>query len=345
MLAVILAFATGGKSHVSGLARSRDSKDDYFYTMEGRKPILKPSLVSWLEDLNTGQREDKWIERTLEVIYKILVDDPKKRFTALKAQEEIDIICSEESLYMQQRCEWTRPERVIEDPGLQPVMAPTQYPSTHNSMNHRRPVNHVQTGSNEFTNYRSFSQNLQPPPIQTNSIHHSRSNSDRSNGYPGHNSPVRYPSIIRSDTANMQPLYSPTSSSTTYQNFPPPSGPSDKSSSFGQSSLTADAAFVHLPAQPKVIKTAVCAISTRVAFLSKSLISVHNLNFQNSWSPKRPSKPTNGITDRYVAQKIPGPSSGGLDMMSLCGDFIVVRAVEGTDYKVCSFPVSATVIE
>lgn len=342
MLAVILAFATGGKNYVSGLARSRDSKNDYFYRLEGRKAILKPDLVSWLDDLRNGRQEDAWIERTLDVIYKILVDSPTQRLSALQAQEELDIICSEESLHMQRTCEWTKPEQaiLIEDSGLQPVIPP----STHNSMNHRRPAHHVHNNSSsnrEFPSHRNFShQSLQPPPhIQTTPIHHSRNNSDRSNGYPGQNSLARYPSIVRSDTANVQPLYSPTSSSTTYQNFPPRSGPSDESSSFGQSSLTADAAFVHLPAQPKVIKTAVCAISTRVAFLSKSMVSVHNLNFQNNWSPKRPSKPTNGITDRYVAQKIPGPPSGALDMMSLCGDFIVVRAVEGTDYKVCFFSV------
>jgi len=117
LLAVVEAFALGGPRYVHDLGRSRYNANqpnqtvtDYFYTIVNGKAIVKPTITGFLESLKTKSPEGAWIGRTLDLVFKMLVDPPTKRLTAQDAQDQLDIVIGEEEPYLDRKCGWIKSE-------------------------------------------------------------------------------------------------------------------------------------------------------------------------------------------------------------------------------------------
>lgn len=113
LLAFVLAFAIGGKGHVSGLLEStsytddlNETETDYFYRRINGRDILKPTLTKWLDGLKTDKRGDRWINDALELVFKLLLEDPHERLSASETQIALYSICREEREFLQQKCCW-----------------------------------------------------------------------------------------------------------------------------------------------------------------------------------------------------------------------------------------------
>jgi serine/threonine protein kinase len=111
VLAIVLAFAVGGPKYVSQLAKSLDNgRDDYCYTFDNERAVLKPSLIAWLQTLQTNSPDEHWIGRALDIIFKILVVMPGQRLKAEEVQHALDYICTDEVTSMRHRCGWVLTE-------------------------------------------------------------------------------------------------------------------------------------------------------------------------------------------------------------------------------------------
>jgi serine/threonine protein kinase len=339
LLVEVLSFAIGGPDQVASLANSIYQRDpdqpnqtltDYFYTFAANgKPILKPSLTTWLKNLRTEELEDAWIGKTLDLVSSILVDPPTSRLKALKAQVELDAICGSEEVFLERKCRFIKSEAPIpvdnssvvgtrnREQGLHPV---DRRPLSQ-TLNVAAPIIHTASYNNSPNPY-SIDQGLHPlPPAQQYTPNHRQ---------PGQS---RNPSIVRTDTTSFQVISSP---ATTYPNSPDPSNQSNESSSQGHgTSLTADVTFVHLTAPDRAFKSVVCASSTRVGSMSKSSVLVHNFSIQSQWVPKRPPKSPDRVTNGFFGpQNIKCPDGFDWDLMSLCGSYVALRAHNRVEFKV-----------
>jgi serine/threonine protein kinase len=338
LLAVVISFALGGPRFVSALARSRYNSnqpdegytDDYFYTIENGRAVIKSTVVRCLQSLRTESPEDRWIGRTLDLVFKILVDTPSDRLKALETQDALDVICSEEgNTSLQRKCAWIEPEAPIpvtnlrfsgissEDQSISYVDPPLMSPSS-------RPI----PPRPHFPNP-GPSSNLSPYDQNQYSVYGAQYSSQASQaqnlGQYGQAQAglSRNPSIVlRTDTFSSHVISPP---ATPYQSSTPRTNLSDESSSMGQgSSLSSDITFTYIAVPPKTTKSVVCGHSARVGYISKTAVRVHNFSIQNTWVPRRPPKSPDRATNVYLGPEC--PQDFEWDLMSLCGSHLVLRA-------------------
>ncbi|KAH7350700.1 hypothetical protein BKA65DRAFT_243423 [Rhexocercosporidium sp. MPI-PUGE-AT-0058] len=335
LLAVVISFALGGPRQVSALARSRYNSnpsddgytDDYFYTMENGRAVVKPSVVRCLQNLRTESPEDKWIGRTLDLVFNILVDRPGNRMKALACQDELDVICSEET-YLQRKCAWIEPEAPIAVTGLRisgtsggdqsvSYVDPPPLPQSPRSI---PPRSHFPNREPSF-NLSAFDQNQ-------HSLFRAQYSSQAQAG------PSRNPSIVlRTDTFSSHVISPP---ATPYHSSTERTSRSDESSSMGHgSSLGSDMTFTYIAVPPKITKSVACGHSARVGYISKTAVHVHNFSIQNTWVSRRPPKSPDRATNVYLGPQC--PPGFEWDLMGLCGSHLVLRARNLLNKADCRF--------
>ncbi|CZR55968.1 uncharacterized protein PAC_05856 [Phialocephala subalpina] len=392
ILCVALAFALGGPRFVTDLGNATfDGRNDWFYTKVDGVAVVKVAISEWLNSRTAGRQEDTWISRIIELAFKMLVITPAGRMKAEEAQDELNIICSQESERMTRKCRWPRPpspaadtlssvrHRDRQDPGLHPVDASGYQPNSITATPPSRRMDYS-PNLNPATSPRQApaSYSLQPaystpftattyqygmpssptygqtpmwPPIPSPSIVH------QLNGFgPGPASPwnpsfvssgfnsannqsfatsPRQPSIIRTDTITRDSIYTPPSLPL---KSPSKSSHSDENSSMDKgsqrSSSSVDLTFGHLASPQGSSKSVVCGSSTRVAFMSRSSVLVHNFECHNNWTAKKPPKnPDNATFGFYAPNHIQCPTGFEWDLISLYKDWLVLRAKNGADCR------------
>jgi hypothetical protein len=361
LLAVVLAFAIGGPPHVTKLAKTRydraesgQTRTDYFYKFDNGRAILKPTLTQWLQSLRSGSPEDAWVEKMLDLIFKILVEAPSERLKAEDTQEELDTICTIEERPLRLKCRWIEPEAPI--PVFTEPIGPSRSADPRRDMHThiRRSVPIPATGSMTapFPGLDPGTPSWTAPQHQING--YSRPNPPPSNqgrqemftaqyspqyfdsrGQPGPSSPIpRTPSIFRTDTISWNEIHP---SSPVWPPSTKKSSRSDEGSSMGAStSLTADVAFINLVSSSNAIKSLLCSDSRRVAVLSRSSLLIYNFTHQK-WTADRPKSSLDRTTGFRRPDKIECPyKDQGFEWhaMSLCGSYMVLQAKKGTSYKV-----------
>jgi hypothetical protein len=124
---------------------------------------------------------------------------------------------------------------------------------------------------------------------------------------------------------------------------PSKSSHSDENSSMDKgsqrSSSSVDLTFGHLASPQGSSKSVVCGSSTRVAFMSRSSVLVHNFECHNNWTAKKPPKnPDNATYGFYAPNHIQCPTGFEWDLISLYKDWLVLRAKNGADCRVSYLP-------
>ncbi|KAF4626892.1 hypothetical protein G7Y89_g11265 [Cudoniella acicularis] len=308
LLAVVLSFAIGGPRHVSSLGKARfgpgEQGNDYFYFKENGEYKLKPTLISFLNGLKNEQPQHTWIAEIVTTVYKLLVVPRAERLSASEAQKMLDRTCTDHEASLTHRCTWTRELQPVDDPGLHPVELNTW--TLHQPQpRHRR--QHTSQHPSADPHFRPVFQSF---GSSHSSTQFGQSGASTSGGSVLHFSPTT--------SGPISPLESDASSSQGFDNSP-----------------NADITFAYLLVPEKSSKSVACGISTRVAFLSSSSVRIQNLNFINIWSTSRPRKPSEQATNVMVARDIQCAQRGfEWDMISLCGNFVVLRAKSTAEYKV-----------
>ncbi|KUJ18810.1 uncharacterized protein LY89DRAFT_505370 [Mollisia scopiformis] len=155
----------------------------------------------------------------------------------------------------------------------------------------------------------------------------------------------RKPSIIRSDTNSVSQVYTP-SSGPTVPRSTSMSNRSDESSSLDKagalvgkrSSSSGNVTFTNLAFPDGSSKSVVCGISNRVAYMSATSVLVHNFRYHNSWVPKKPPKSPDSATFGFYAPRPIECNPGfGWDLISLCGDWLILRANNGADCRILRY--------
>jgi serine/threonine protein kinase len=117
ILTVILAFALGGPEMVDDLFQCIDNGvDDYFYTVEGDRKILKPQVLQWLDRLKVGPSEHVWVRKYKHVIMALLKIAPEERLKAQVVRDELNKISRDGGESLQARCTSRWPSRTLISP-------------------------------------------------------------------------------------------------------------------------------------------------------------------------------------------------------------------------------------
>jgi serine/threonine protein kinase len=297
LLALVLAFAVGGPRLVDDLAKSKDSiqlgraPTNYFYTIEDGKAMLKPALTRWLTSLRTGTLECRWIERTIDLVFGILVERPTSRLNSQQAQEQLRIICREEERYMKTQCWWISPEA--------PIPTGTEYP-----IPPRIPDDGlIPVQPKDSMSHIPISGQVLSTP--TYDIGQSPSN-------PAYEVPGLIP---------VYPDYVPNPAGGQGQSIP---SDSDLRSS-----------FVLLRTPKKPVRSLICG--GRYASLSRHTVIVHSIGPQDKWNKRAPKAPDPLAPGSLAPQNIQCPAGyEEWDLVSLCSDYIILRARNKNELKVCT---------
>lgn len=363
LLAVVLAFALGGPGFVSVLAHSRYDqnvpdllRNDYFYTSHNGSFILKPNVVAWLESHRSIDPHKKWIGKTIDLIFGLLKVEQTDRLTALEAQTDLDVICSEHEAFMGQKCSWIKSEAPIcIEPPRRTELGNGNGRSFTRAKPSREQTSNTSIPRSSWATNDTSSSSLYPPesPPQPASSRQSlasfnRLSSSRSDSVHTQPSPAqpsqaqsgyfheRRPSINRVTTDGIIPIYTPQP-----QSSPQPDrfSRSDENSSTGlESSLSADVTVVHVISPSGAFKNAICPDAHRIACLSKSMLCIPNFDIQTQWMPKKSFLSSGRLPKGGLdPQRLPCPERFEWDMISLCGDWAVLRARGEAESKVSYF--------